>query len=50
MAANDQIPPSMKIKVDIEPTILVVGERHVKIHIYIYIYIYKCLRFNTYIK
>jgi len=29
MAANDQIPPSMKIKVDIEPSLLVVGERHV---------------------
>ncbi|ORX55502.1 hypothetical protein BCR36DRAFT_581508 [Piromyces finnis] len=28
MAANDQIPPSMKIKVDIEPSLLVVGERH----------------------
>jgi len=31
MAANDQIPPSMKIKVDIEPTILVVGERHLAV-------------------
>jgi len=29
MAANDLIPPSMKIKVDIEPSLLVVGERHV---------------------
>jgi len=32
MAANDQIPPSIKIKVDIEPSILVVGERHVNIN------------------
>jgi len=41
MAANDQIPPSMKIKVDIEPSLLVVGERHVnnkKIINYYYIY------------